>query len=288
MKYAIVTNPVAGGLSPDRKQEVLKPAAAILDAKVYGLDTRSVEEFQECIRETAQRCDVLVAAGGDGTFSDMINAVDTARRAVGYLPLGSGNAMRHALGYPRGIADAARQIRNGAIRKYDLIDCDHRRRAFMASAGIDAAVIKFRDRFRMQGEKGILPYFKAAMLAWLTRYRPAAAEIDIDGQVFHVRRLLSLSVVKQPYYGYGLKFAPHARFDDRQLHILCLDADPLTIGIGALTIGTIGNRAGRYLTGKEVTVRSAARLRVQTDGNIGWAGKRFSFSVLSEALRIKC
>jgi diacylglycerol kinase family enzyme len=37
--------------------------------------------------------EVIVVAGGDGTFSDVINAIDTSRTPVAYLPLGSGNAM---------------------------------------------------------------------------------------------------------------------------------------------------------------------------------------------------
>jgi len=75
--YAIIANPVSGNLPKDQKGFVLAGAARILDAGVYGLDTRTPAEFDACARQLAGRCDVIVAAGGDGTFSQVINTVDT-------------------------------------------------------------------------------------------------------------------------------------------------------------------------------------------------------------------
>jgi hypothetical protein len=45
MRYAIITNPVAGKMTVDQKLSALANAAAILDAKIHGLDTTSAAEF---------------------------------------------------------------------------------------------------------------------------------------------------------------------------------------------------------------------------------------------------
>ena len=72
MRYAIITNPVSGKMTAEQKRAALAQAAEILDTEIHGLDTTTAEEFGQCARELATRCDVLVAAGGDGTFSDII------------------------------------------------------------------------------------------------------------------------------------------------------------------------------------------------------------------------
>ncbi|MBW2193421.1 MAG: hypothetical protein JRF27_06510, partial [Deltaproteobacteria bacterium] len=77
MKYAIITNPASGNMTVDQKRSRLAGAATVLNAEIHGLDTGSVDAFFQCSRDLASRCDVLVAAGGDGTLSDVINAVDT-------------------------------------------------------------------------------------------------------------------------------------------------------------------------------------------------------------------
>jgi len=238
MRYAIITNPVSGKMTADQKRAALAQAAEVLDTEIHGLDTTTAEEFGQCARELSTRCDVLVAAGGDGTFSDIINAIDTAQTPVGFLPLGTGNALRHALQYKGELADVAVRIKNSEIREYDLINCDQERR--------------------------------------------------VDDDTFEVRNLLTLMVVKQPYYGFGMKVVPRARFDDRQLHILCVSSGLIKTVIGGTAAFIIGNRIGEYCTGRQLRVKLDRPLVLQTDGDEGWAADSFSFTILPKALKIKC
>ena len=99
MIYAIISNPVSGTTTIDQKRNALEAPAGILGAGIHGLDTRSPDDLMACVRDLAANCDVIVIAGGDGTFSDIINAVDTAQKPVAFLPLGTGNALRHAFKY---------------------------------------------------------------------------------------------------------------------------------------------------------------------------------------------
>jgi diacylglycerol kinase family enzyme len=121
MRYSIITNPASGNLSLPRRRELLALAAGVLQAGVYGLDTTSKEEFLTCARDLAGKCDVLVVAGGDGSLSDIINAIDTKERPIAYIPLGSGNAMSYALHIHGSINEVATQIREGRVHEFDLI-----------------------------------------------------------------------------------------------------------------------------------------------------------------------
>lgn len=287
MRYAIITNPASGRMTVDRKRSELAKAAQILDAQIHGLDTGSTWELVQCAQELAARYDILVAAGGDGTFSDIINAIDPAQTPVAYLPLGTGNAMRYALKYKGDLIDIAMRIRDGRIHNYDLINCDDKKRAFTVSVGIEGTVIRLRDRYVAQGAMGLKPYLKAVLRSYLKEYKHTGARITIDGEVFEMKKLLSLMIVKHPYYGYGMNVVPGARFDDGRLHICCLDSGAFKSLIGGITAFTIGNRIGQYYTGSRLTVKLDRPLALQYNGNSGWEADAFTFTVLPKALKIK-
>ncbi|RJP80084.1 MAG: hypothetical protein C4522_08500 [Desulfobacteraceae bacterium] len=286
--YAILVNPASGKTGIDGKRIRLNAAASILKANIHGLDTGSAEDFNQCALELAPHCDVLVVAGGDGTFSSVINTLDTDIKTLAYLPLGSGNALQYALGYRGNLADIAVRIQTGPVREYDLIHCDQKKRAFMVSLGIEGTILRFRDRFLRQGHAGFHPYLKAVFLSLYKAYTPFRAQALLDGKRVVIQNLLSFMVMKQPYYGYGMKVVPKAGFDDRLLHVLCCEFRYTQMVIAGLTSFSIGNRAGQYRTCKSLSVTLNRQMSVQIDGDIAWKAETFHFKVLPGALQIKC
>jgi len=285
--YAILANPCAGRLPIDRKRILLSRAATHLNASVHGLDITTRTDFMRCARELTSRCDVLVVAGGDGTVSDVINAIDTGCHPIAYLPIGTGNALSYALHMQRSIVDAAQQIRNGSIHAYDLISIDGRARAFMTSVGIDSTILKQIKQRCSTGHTGLPAYFLAAWTAYFRAYQRPRASIKTDHAQLEVPNLLSLMVLKQPYYGFGMRVMPEACFDDALLHLRCIEAKLFSLLFSGFAAFTIGNRAGRYLAAQQVTVRVDRSVALQIDGNIGWQADRFRFTVLPQALKIK-
>jgi len=288
MHYAIITNPVSGKMTVDQKRTVLAKAAEILDAKIYGLDAITADDFCQCARELVTHYDVLVTAGGDGTFSDVINSIDTAQTTIAYLPLGTGNAMRYALKYKGSLADIAMRIKDAKIQKYDLINCDEKKSAFMASIGIEGSLVRLRNQYLAQGATGFKTYLRAAFNAYFREYKRAIATITVDDTTSHTENLLSLMVVKQPYYGFGMNVVPRAQFDDRKLHILCINSGLFKCTIGVVTAFTIGNRIGEYRTGQKLAVHLERPLILQIDGSYAWDADNFTFTIMPNALKIKC
>lgn len=288
MKYAILTNPGSGALRRAAKEEALARAAKILDAEIFGLDIRSAEEFSLCAREISANTDVLVVAGGDGSVSEVINAVDTARIPIAYLPLGSGNALAYGLGYPMGIARTAIRILEGRIREYDLILCDGRKRAILASVGMEGRVLELRERYLNRGLRGFPAYGWAFLRASFVRQHPLPLTLDLDGKRWRTENALSLIIACHPYFGYGMKLVPCARLDDGALHIACIAGGFASAACTVLTSFTFGNRVGRFFRARKAVVRLEKPMPLQIDGTLAWEGDCFSFEVLPKALKIRC
>jgi diacylglycerol kinase family enzyme len=287
MRYAIITNPAAGKMTVDRKRLALSEAARILKAPIHGLDTISAVDFTACARRLAGRCDVLVVAGGDGTVSHVINSIDTARTPIAYLPLGTGNALGHALNYRGPLAELAARIRDGCIRRCDLIDCGDERRAFMASIGIGAKTMMLRDIYLARGQTGFRPYLQAFIRAYFKEKRRADATIKTDETTVVIHNLIDLMVVKQSYFGYGMKVVPKARLDDGRLHLLALNSGPAMLFLAGISAFTLGNRVGEYISTGRVSIRLDHPFHLQIDGSYARKADRFTFTILPRALKLK-
>ena len=286
MRYAIVANPASGGKALQRKRLLLGDAAKILDANIYGLDARNPEEFNDCVVRTARECDVLVAAGGDGTLSVVVNAIDRDVTAVGSLPLGTGNAMRDALHLRGSLADIALRIRSAPIRRIDLVDCGGRV-AFFATVGIEADVLRLRRRHPELRRSGFASYLLAALVAYFRTYRRISGTLWVDGAEFPLGRLLTLMVVKHPFLGFGMKVVPGASLDDGILHILAVNSGFWKLILWGAAALVFQNPGGRYHTGKRVQAVFDRPSSLQADGEECWQAQTFGFEILKGAIMIK-
>jgi diacylglycerol kinase family enzyme len=286
-RYCIIANPASGPYTLDQRHRLLAAVGDVLKAKIVGLDTTSSDALAGVAREASRQSDVLVVAGGDGTFSLVLNTVDLSQTTLAFLPFGTGNALTHTLAYAGGPLVIARRIHEGRVYRYDLIDCDGRKKAFMASLGIDGTAIGLYERYRALGYRGFKAHLRAGLVALFRDYRPTGAWLRMDGRVWQTPRLLSLMVVKQPYFGMGLKAVPRARWDDGRLHTQLIASGTAGALMGILTGFSIGNRAGTYRAGRRLTVRLDAPVMIQIDGELGWSSDRFGFSVLPGVLRLK-
>ena len=286
-RYTIIANPASGAYSMDQRRRRLNAVGDILQARIVGLDTGSPDELAHAARQASQACDVLVVAGGDGTFSLVLNTVDLSRTTLAFLPFGTGNALTHALAYQGDPLAIAERIREGAIHRYDLIDCDGRKKAFMVSLGIDGTAIRLYEHYRALGYHGLEAHLRAGLAAFFRHYHPTGGWIRLDKAVWRVERLLSLMVVKQPFFGMGLKAVPRARWSDGNLHTQVIASGAAGALLGLATGFTMGNRAGDYRAGKRMIVRLDVPVTIQIDGELGWTSDRFGFSVLPGVLRLK-
>jgi diacylglycerol kinase (ATP) len=284
----MVVNPKAGTMSPSRKARTLQAIKETLgDCEIRGLDTCSREEFMQCAAGLAREVEVLIVAGGDGTFSDAINALDSMT-TFGYLPLGSGCALQYALELPPQLTRAARRIKEGRLRFYDLILCDESHKAFMASVGLEADILHRRESLRESGIKGPPAYAMAMFGSFFTELERTDMTIALDGEELAVPNAVTAIVTKIPYYGYKMKVVPQAVFDDGHLHLLAINSGWAEIVGGLANAFLYENRLGIYRQAQEIRITMPRERYAQLDGNIYRKGMDFRFRVLPQALRMWC
>ncbi len=287
MTYAIITNPMAGTQNVEEKLTALKTAAQILKAPIHGLDTKDIYDFKQCAKEVSENCQVLIVAGGDGTFSDILNIVDLENTTLGYLPLGSGNALRYALGYKGTLSHIASQIKRGAVRKFDLLICDGKKLGFTSSIGIDGHILRIRDAYLKRGIRGFRAYFYATLKSLFGGYKHMAITCSIDKATLHLEKVLSLIIAKQPFYGFSMKLVPQAKLNDGKLHIISIQYNLLVLPLAVVSSFTIGNCIGKYFTGQSVEISISRPAHLQIDGNFAWESTSFTFKILPGILRMK-
>ncbi len=284
----MIINPKAGPTNTQRKVQLLHTVQDILgDCEIGGLETTSREEFMQCAAELAREVDVLIVAGGDGSFSDAINALDS-QTTFSYLPLGSGCALRYALDLPPQLSRIARRIKEGRLRQYDLILCDGVRKGFMTSIGLEADILHRRESLRDNGIRGPQAYAIATFGSFFTDLERTDMSILIDGEELPVPNAVTAIVTKIPYYGYNMKIVPNAVFDDGHLHLLAINSGWTEIVGGMANAFLKENRMGIYRKAREIRITTQRERYAQVDGNIYRKGTTFEFKVLSQALRIWC
>ena len=277
MKYGIIANPVSGKRSVDEKSKILKEITGILkDATIAGLDTKSPEEFSAAAHDLSQKVDMLLVAGGDGTFSLVMNSV-SRDIPLGFLPFGSGDVLRHTFNLPRCPKENALLIQEGKEHLLDVIHCDGKTKALFASIGIEGSVLLERNKYLENDLTGFTAYGLATFKVLFDGYVNADLRILMDKKEIRTFNSLTAVITKLPYYGYGFKVVPQACFDDGYLHLLVLNAGPVGTLYALATSLIGGNRMGEYYRAKEVNIETSTQQLLQRSGDPE-KEKRTSFS----------
>jgi len=286
MRYAIVVNPVAGGTSVDEKRELLDQIKEVLggDCSIDGLDSDSAEEFRSLAAEKAGQVEILIAAGGDGSVSDAINAVE-GETIFSFLPLGSACAMRDALDLPDDPLEVAERIRDGREHRLDLILCDEDRKAFVCGLGVEGEVLKRREELQEDGKQGFMAY-ASALASVFGEMDRTDMTLSLDGETQEFSNVASVILTKIPYYGYKMRIVPEAVFDDGFVHLRVLDESWPQILAGLAKARLMGNETETPRRARQVEIRTQKKRYLHIDGNVAREGDSFRFRVLPGALRM--
>ena len=120
----VIFNPAAGRNRRVRLNAVLAHLNGL--AEVTVIETRAPGHAEQIARAaTAATMDVIVAAGGDGTVSEIVNGLADPAIALGLIPLGTANVLAHEIALPRDPARIARTLAAGPIKPVRIGRANH-------------------------------------------------------------------------------------------------------------------------------------------------------------------
>ncbi|RJK94304.1 diacylglycerol/lipid kinase family protein [Vallicoccus soli] len=247
--------------------EVLRARAAVEVAT-----TGSPGELCDLLRGLGGR--TLVVAGGDGSVHAAATALrdegllDPAR-AVGLLPLGTGNDLARCLGVPLDPRAAAAVVLDGRDRALDLLEDDERGlvvNVVHAGVGAEAA----RQATAWKERVGAAGYALGAALAG-ARTEGWELTVEVDGRVVaDGDPVLMVALGTGTTIGGGTPLLPDARPDDGLADVVLVRA----VGPVARAAYALHLRRGEHVDRDDVdvlrgrTVRVAGGFPVNADGEV--------------------
>ncbi len=213
----LIANPISGG----GRGRALAPrlAAALgargVEAQVY-LTEASGDAERRAAAAAGERWDALVALGGDGTVTEVLNGMADLTVPLGVLPVGTANVLALELGLPRAVDAAADVIADGRTHPLAVGISNGRRFLLFVGVGIDGAIVKRMSEVR----KGTLGKLKwAGPVLHVARRWPRLSLTVTCDKGAPLQDVASVLVTRVRTYG-GILKLPDADRDSGELHVL--------------------------------------------------------------------
>ncbi len=284
----IIANPASGGYIQHARQ--VEEALTFLREAGWKVElrlTREAGDASHLVRQAvAQKIDVVIAAGGDGTINEIIQELAGSETALGVLPFGTVNVWARETSIPLDISGAREVLLNGVRRHVDLGKVNDRYFLLMAGIGFDADVANAIEKKPIK-RLGVLGYLLVG--AWLgLGYESFRAHLTIDGRL-KKRNALQIVVGNTRLYAGAIKYTWNAKCDDGLLDI-CVVRRRSMLGRIEVLLDFLFYREQRqqwvsYEKCKALEVRTRKPIAIQVDGDpLGYTPARFT--VAPQALKV--
>lgn len=252
---------------------------------------------------------LIIACGGDGTINEVANGIlqSGADAELGILPSGTGGDFRRSLGIDSNAAEAAKILRDGAMKTIDVgkvsfLDHNDKKtfRYFLnvSSFGLSASI---NERVK---EKSALAWLPGAAFRGKAKFALSTLQeffesdfttvrVKIDEKEEKLLNTINFCIANARYFGGGMRIAPDAKIDDGFFDV---------VNIGDIRKAKILFNAYRLYSGshldlsevnqikaKHIEIRAAnekQEIYLETDGEL--PGKLPAvYEILPQALKIR-
>lgn len=135
MNCLFLYNPTSGKGKVAKKVDYIRKRLQAMFEQVEIVATESAEDLETRARDGAEKYDVILFSGGDGTFNNILQGIGSREVRLGYIPGGTTNDVARSLGIPRSVRGALNVIEAGHSAKLDCMRVNDRYAMYVAAAG---------------------------------------------------------------------------------------------------------------------------------------------------------
>jgi diacylglycerol kinase (ATP) len=219
-----------------------------------------------------RRYDLVIAAGGDGTISEVVNgfAEQEYRPRLGIIPTGTTNDFARALHIPRDIELATDIIVKGESIPVDVGRMNDKYFINIAGGG-RITELTYDVPIKLKTMLGQLAYYLKGV-EMLPSIRATEVTIEYDGKLYEGDTMLFLIGLTNSVGGFE-KLAPNASINDGMFTLLILKKTNLADFIRIATLALRGEHLNDskviYTKANRIRVKSKDRVQINLDGEYG-------------------
>jgi YegS/Rv2252/BmrU family lipid kinase len=268
----VVLNPMAGSCTADDVRQALdRQLGEQIQTEIY--ETTGDEDVVTLVRaELANNPSVVVAAGGDGTVSEVAEALIGTDTRLGIIPVGTANVFARELEIPLDL-DGACALLDGqhSTTSVDAMKVGEQYYVLQIGIGIDSLMIRDTDR-ESKRRFGRAAYMWTAFTR-LLGYQPMRFTIVADGKRMRPRASQVL-IANGGVLGIApFRWGPNIRPDDGKIDVCIVSARTALDYAGLIWHTILGqqrrDRNVRYLTAeRSIAISADQPLPIQADGEI--------------------
>ena len=278
MRTAVIVNPRSAGGKTGRQWAGI---AEKLRARLGPLEVRFTERpghgtslAREVVEQGFER---IIAAGGDGTVSEIANGMVDGDAVLGILPLGTGGDFRRTLGVPKGLEAAIEALAGAVARRIDLgkvgfrgWDGIYQTRYFinLVSFGMGGEVAS-RAKNRLTPLGGTTAFLWATLVSFFV-FERKRVRLQVDGEAGRMWEIYNIAVGNGRFHGGGMQACPTADLADGVLEVTVIEYLRRWEAIRDLPVlysdDVYKHPKVSHLRGKLVVGESEEEVRIEVDG----------------------
>jgi diacylglycerol kinase (ATP) len=219
-----------------------------------------------------RKYDIVIAAGGDGTFNEVVNglAEQEYRPKLGLIPVGTTNDFARALHIPRDILAATEVIVNGQTIPIDIGRMNDKYFVNIAGGG-RITELTYEVPIKLKTMLGQLAYYIKG-IEMLPSLKPYKLHLEYDGKLYEGDVMLFLIALTNSVGGFE-KLAPDASINDGYFTLLILKKTNLADFVRLVTLALRGDHIKDpnviYTKANYVKVTSEDDVLINLDGELG-------------------
>jgi diacylglycerol kinase (ATP) len=293
VKVVAIINPISGAGADTHAAEARRQLLTSelerrrLHAEVH-ITTHARHAHALASAAAADRAELVVVWGGDGTVNEVGAALVGTDSALGLVPAGSGNGLAAALGTPRRPHAAIAAAFDGPLRRIDAGTLAGRPFFNIAGIGVDARIAALFN-VRAQGTRGRWPYVFIGVREGC-RYCAQDYVVELDGEARALRALV-IAFANGGEYGNGVRLSAAARIDDGRIDALVVEDRPIAARFwhARHLVRGSAHLAPRVVARqiRHAVIRSATPIEYHVDGEPGIAHDTVEVGVMPGALLVK-